>query len=41
MGMIGAVGVVLHPRRDCTSTIRMITDWTRGAAPACWVWAAR
>jgi NAD+ kinase len=29
MGMIGAVGVVLHPRRDCFSTIRTITDWTR------------
>jgi NAD+ kinase len=27
--MIGAVGVVLHPRRDCFSTIRTITDWTR------------
>ncbi|MFE2427646.1 NAD(+)/NADH kinase [Streptomyces sp. NPDC059373] len=29
MGMIGAVGVVLHPRRDCSTTIQTITDWTR------------
>jgi NAD+ kinase len=27
--MIGAVGVVLHPRRDCFPTIETITDWTR------------
>ncbi|TJZ99937.1 NAD(+)/NADH kinase [Actinacidiphila oryziradicis] len=29
MGLISAVGVVLHPRRDCSPTIRTITDWTR------------
>jgi NAD+ kinase len=29
MGLIRAVGVVLHPRRDCSATMRTIIDWTR------------
>jgi NAD+ kinase len=34
MGMIGTVGLVLHPRRNCDPALRTITDWagTRGAA---------
>jgi NAD+ kinase len=29
MGMIGTVGLVLHPRRDCGGVISMITGWAR------------
>lgn len=29
MGMIGAVGLVLHPRRDCEGVIATITGWAR------------
>jgi NAD+ kinase len=30
MGLIGSVGVVLHPRRDCAPTLRAVADWARG-----------
>ncbi len=29
MGMIGAVGLVLHPGRDCSTAMATITDWAR------------
>lgn len=29
MGMIGTVGLVLHPRRDCEGVIATVTDWAR------------
>src|SRR4051794_12907406 len=29
MGMIASVGLVLHPRRDCSQALDMITTWAR------------
>ena len=29
MGLVGAVGLVLHPERDCEGTLAVILDWTR------------
>jgi NAD+ kinase len=29
VGMINAVGLVLHPGRDCTTAAKTITDWSR------------
>lgn len=29
MGMLGAVGLVLHPERECGDTLGLILDWTR------------
>jgi NAD+ kinase len=29
MGLIRAIGLVLHPRRDCVSVIGMLTEWAR------------
>ena len=30
MGMISAVGLVLHPQRDCAGSMALISDWARG-----------
>ena len=30
MGLITAVGLVLHPRRDCSTALSTITGWARG-----------
>src|SRR4051794_15102769 len=29
MGMIGAVGLVLHPERDCTPALATLTAWAK------------
>jgi len=34
MGLIGAVGLVLHPRRDCSQALGTITGWARGRGAA-------
>jgi NAD+ kinase len=34
MGMIGSVGMVLHPRRDCSSAMATITTWARDRGAA-------
>jgi NAD+ kinase len=34
MGMIGAVGLVLHPRRDCSVAMSTVTRWARDRGAA-------
>jgi hypothetical protein len=33
--MIHVVGVVLHPRRDCTPAVNTILAWAKDAASPC------